>query len=79
MRGIQELANRLTTGMVVAALVIGAALITRIPTRVTLLGYPVLAMVLFLVAAAAAAGLLVNIQLSDLPERKRLRSHRRRE
>jgi predicted unusual protein kinase regulating ubiquinone biosynthesis (AarF/ABC1/UbiB family) len=73
MRGIQKLANRLTTGMVVAALVIGAALIMRIPTSVKLFGYPALAIVLFLVAASAAAGLLVSIQLSDLPQRKRLR------
>ena len=33
MRGVQKLANRLTTGMVVAALVIGAALIMRIDVR----------------------------------------------
>ncbi len=76
-KGIQKLANRLTTGMVVAALVVGAALIMRIPTRLTLLGYPALAIVLFLMAGLAGAGLLVSIQLSDLPQRKGRRRRRR--
>jgi len=74
MRGVQKLANRVTTGMVIASLVIGAALIMRIPTHTRLFGYPVIAIVLFLLAAASAAWLLVSIQLSDLPQRR----HRRR-
>jgi ubiquinone biosynthesis protein len=74
MRGVQKLANRVTTGMVIASLVIGAALIMRIPTRTRLFGYPAIAIVLFLLAAAAAAWLIVTIQLSDLPQRR----HRRR-
>jgi ubiquinone biosynthesis protein len=51
--------------------VIGAALIMRIPTRSRLFGYPLLAIVLFLVAAGAALLLLIRIQLSDLPQRRR--------
>jgi predicted unusual protein kinase regulating ubiquinone biosynthesis (AarF/ABC1/UbiB family) len=74
MRGVQKLANRVTTGMVIASLVIGAALIMRIPTHTRLFGYPAIAIVLFLLAAASAAWLLVTIQLSDLPQRR----HRRR-
>jgi hypothetical protein len=77
MRGVQKLANRVTTGVVIAALVVGAALIMRIPTRSRLFGYPALAIILFLMAAAAAGWLLVSIQLSDLPQRRRGR-HRRR-
>jgi hypothetical protein len=73
MRGIQKLANRLTTGLIVAALVIGAALIMRIPTDSRLFGYPSLAIVLFLIAAAAAVSVLVSIVLSDLPQRRRRR------
>ena len=73
MRGVQKLANRLTTGMVVAALVIGAALIMRIDARPKLFGYPALAIVLFALAAAAAAWLLVSIALSDLPQHHRRR------
>jgi predicted unusual protein kinase regulating ubiquinone biosynthesis (AarF/ABC1/UbiB family) len=71
MRGVQKLANRLTAGLVVASLVIGAALIMRIPTHSRLFGYPTLAIVLFLIATAAALVLLVRIQLSDLPQRRR--------
>lgn len=73
MRSVQKLANRVTSGVVIASLVIGAALIMRIPTRSRLFGYPTLAIVLFLMAAASAAWLLISIQLSDLPQRRRRR------
>jgi predicted unusual protein kinase regulating ubiquinone biosynthesis (AarF/ABC1/UbiB family) len=76
MRSVQKLANRLTAGLLVASLVIGAALIMRIPTTSTLLGYPTLAIVLFLAAAGAALVLLVTIQVTDLPQ-KRPRPSRR--
>jgi predicted unusual protein kinase regulating ubiquinone biosynthesis (AarF/ABC1/UbiB family) len=71
MRGVQKLANRLTTGMVVAALVIGAALIMPIDVRPKLFGYPAIAIVLFAIAAAAAGWLLVSIIISDLPQHHR--------
>jgi predicted unusual protein kinase regulating ubiquinone biosynthesis (AarF/ABC1/UbiB family) len=70
MRGVQKLANRLTTGMVVAALVVAAALIMRIDVEPKLFGYPALAIVLFSIAAAAAGWLLVSIAMSDLPQRR---------
>ncbi len=73
MRSAQKLANRLTAGIVVAAMVVGAALIMRIPTRTQLFGYPALAIVMFLLAAAAGIWLFVSIQLSDLPQRRRKR------
>ena len=71
MRGVQKLANRVTTGLVVASLIIGAALIMRIPTHTRLFGYPAVAIVLFMVAALSALVLLVAIQISDLPQRHR--------
>ncbi len=71
MRGVQKLANRLTAGLVIAALVVGAALMMRINTRSKLFGYPSLAIVCFLLAATAAAWLLMSIVLSDLPQRRR--------
>jgi ubiquinone biosynthesis protein len=73
MRGIQKLANRLTAGIVVAALVIVAALIVHVDARPKLFGYPALAIVLFILAAAAAGFLLVSIVLSDLPQQRRRR------
>jgi predicted unusual protein kinase regulating ubiquinone biosynthesis (AarF/ABC1/UbiB family) len=71
MRSFQKLANRITAGTILAALIIGAALIMRVDTDPKLFGYPALAIVLFLVAAAAALVLLGTILLSDLPQRKR--------
>jgi predicted unusual protein kinase regulating ubiquinone biosynthesis (AarF/ABC1/UbiB family) len=62
---LQRLATRLTMGIVIAALVLGAALMMQIPTRSRILGYPSIAMVLFLLAALAGAALLASILLSD--------------
>jgi predicted unusual protein kinase regulating ubiquinone biosynthesis (AarF/ABC1/UbiB family) len=70
-RGVQKLANRVAAAVVVAALVIGAALIMRIETHAELLGYPAVAIVLFLLAALGGVLLLVSILLSDLPQRRR--------
>lgn len=75
MRGVQKLANRVAAAVVVAALVIGAALIMRIETDAELLGYPAVAIVLFLLAALGGLLLLTSILLSDLPQRRR-RDHR---
>jgi predicted unusual protein kinase regulating ubiquinone biosynthesis (AarF/ABC1/UbiB family) len=40
LKGIQTVANRITVGLVVAALIIGSALIMRVPARFVILGYP---------------------------------------
>jgi membrane protein implicated in regulation of membrane protease activity len=71
MRGIQKLANRVTTGLVVAALIIGAAMVMRIETSAELFGYPTLAIVLFLVATLAGLWLVGSSLLNDLPQRRR--------
>jgi predicted unusual protein kinase regulating ubiquinone biosynthesis (AarF/ABC1/UbiB family) len=65
MRSAQKVANRVTAGLLVASMVIGAALIMRIQTHAKLFGYPALAIVLFLLAAAAAMWLFVAIQRHD--------------
>jgi predicted unusual protein kinase regulating ubiquinone biosynthesis (AarF/ABC1/UbiB family) len=62
---LQRLATRLTMGIVIAALVLGAALMMQIPTRSRILGYPSVAIVVFGLAALAAAALLGSILLSD--------------
>jgi predicted unusual protein kinase regulating ubiquinone biosynthesis (AarF/ABC1/UbiB family) len=77
MRGIQKLANRIAAAVVVASLVIGAALIMRIDTSAQLFGYPALAIVLFLAAAAFGLWLLISIQMSDLPQRRPRRRGRK--
>jgi hypothetical protein len=73
MRGIQKLANRLTTGLVIAALIVGAAMLMRIDTKSKLFGYPSLAIVCFLVAALAGVWLVASSVLHDLPQRRRRR------
>jgi len=65
MRGFQKLANRLTMGLVLAALIIGASMLVRVETASKLFGYPTLAILSFLGAAACAAALLLSIVRSD--------------
>jgi len=62
---LQRLANRLTMGIVLAALVVGAALMMQVPTRTRILGYPAIAMVFFLLAALGGAALVVSIIRND--------------
>jgi predicted unusual protein kinase regulating ubiquinone biosynthesis (AarF/ABC1/UbiB family) len=59
--GVTTLANRLTTGLVIAALIVGAAMLMRVPTKTTLFGYPALAIVCFVMAAAFGVILLASI------------------
>ena len=73
LRGLQKLANRVTAGLVVAALVIGAALLMRVDTTSKLFGYPSIAIVCFLLAAGCAFGLLVNIFLADRHVKRRVK------
>src|SRR3954447_1822901 len=73
MRGIQKLANRVTTGLVIAALIIGAAMLMRIDTESKLFGYPSVAIVCFFLAALAGVWLILSSVLHDLPQRRRRR------
>ncbi len=63
--GLQKVANRITLGLVVAALIVGAALLMRIETSFRIFGYPGLAMIFFLLAAAAGLVLVVSILFYD--------------
>jgi ubiquinone biosynthesis protein len=65
MEGLQKIANRVTTGLILAALIVGASLMMRIETSWTLLGYPGLAILCFLAAAAGGFYLVINIFLTD--------------
>ncbi|MGZ4599528.1 MAG: ABC1 kinase family protein [Oryzihumus sp.] len=62
---MQRLANRVTAGVIVAAMVVGAALMMLVPTRSRILGYPSIAMICFSLAAIAAAVLLTLILVTD--------------
>lgn len=69
MEGFQKVANRIATGLVLAALIIGAALLMQVDTNFTIFGYPGLAIVLFLGAAAGGFWFLMNVLWSDHKER----------
>jgi predicted unusual protein kinase regulating ubiquinone biosynthesis (AarF/ABC1/UbiB family) len=68
--GFQKVANRITTGLIIAALIVGAALLMRVETTFRIWGYPGLAILLFLGAAGAGVVLLINILFHDEPEQK---------
>jgi predicted unusual protein kinase regulating ubiquinone biosynthesis (AarF/ABC1/UbiB family) len=65
LRGIHRLANRLASAVILAALVIGAAMMMRIDTPARLFGYPAVAIVCFLLAAGGGFGLLATILWTD--------------
>jgi predicted unusual protein kinase regulating ubiquinone biosynthesis (AarF/ABC1/UbiB family) len=65
MDGFQKIANRITLGLVLAALIVGAALMMRVETTFKILGYPGLAIIFFLVAAGGAILLAYNILFHD--------------
>lgn len=71
LEGLQKVANRITLGLVVASLIVGAALLMRVETSFRIWGYPGLAMILFLLAAAAGAMLVFSILFYDEKRRKR--------
>jgi predicted unusual protein kinase regulating ubiquinone biosynthesis (AarF/ABC1/UbiB family) len=73
LQGLHRMANRVAVGLVLAALIIGAALLSRVPTDVRIGGYPAVAFVLFLMAALGGAWLVVTIALSDRRIRRRRR------
>jgi predicted unusual protein kinase regulating ubiquinone biosynthesis (AarF/ABC1/UbiB family) len=76
MRGFQKLANRLTMGLVVAALIIGAAMLVQVETTSKLFGYPTLAILCFLGAAACGMALLFSILRSDRKVNQQTRDKR---
>lgn len=69
MSGMQKVANRIASGVVLAALIIGAAMMMRVETSFRILGYPGVAMLLFLAAVVGGVLLLVDIRRNDQPPR----------
>ena len=63
--GFQKIANRITVGLIIAALIVGAALLMRVETSFRIWGYPGLAIIFFICAAGAGIVLLLNILFYD--------------
>ncbi len=61
----QKVANRISLGLVLAALIIGASLLMRVQTQFTIFGYPGLGIICFLAAATAGFVLIAHIGLYD--------------
>jgi ubiquinone biosynthesis protein len=65
MTGLQKIANRLTVGLVLAAIIIGAALMMHVRTDLLLLGYPAIAIIFFLLAGIGGLWLAFAILFHD--------------
>jgi predicted unusual protein kinase regulating ubiquinone biosynthesis (AarF/ABC1/UbiB family) len=63
--GFQKVANRIATGLVVAALIVGAAMLMDVDTEFRIFGYPGLAMLLFAGAVGTGIWLLYDILAHD--------------
>jgi len=70
MEGLQKIANRITLGLVISALIVGAALMTHVQTSFRIFGYPGIPLLFFLAAAGSALALVWNIVLRDLQIRR---------
>ena len=63
--GFQKIANRITAGVLLGSLILGASLLMRIETSYTIFGYPALAILCFLLAAGGSFWLLFSIFFQD--------------
>jgi ubiquinone biosynthesis protein len=64
-QGLQKVANRITTGLILAAFIVGSSMLARVETSFRILGYPGLAMIFFLFAFIGAAFLMIQIYWKD--------------
>lgn len=71
LRGLHRMANRVATGVVLAALIIGAALLSNVRTSARIAGYPAIAFVCFLIAAIGGGYLVLSIVIGDHKLRNR--------
>ena len=62
---MQRLANRVASALVIAAVVVGAALMMQVPTKARILGYPSVAVICFMLAALGGTALISSILLAD--------------
>lgn len=69
--GLQKVANRITLGLILAALIVGAALMMRVETSFKIFGYPGLPTIFFLLAAVAGLALAASIVFTDEKPKKR--------
>jgi predicted unusual protein kinase regulating ubiquinone biosynthesis (AarF/ABC1/UbiB family) len=73
LRGLEKMATRLTVGLVLAAMIVGAALAMRVETDVELLGAPAVAVVFFVLASVGGLVLLGHVLVTDRRDRAKRR------
>jgi hypothetical protein len=69
MNNLQKIANRITIGLILASLIIGAALMMQVRTEFRIFGYPGLAIIFFVMAAVGGFALVLNILKDRLPKK----------
>jgi ubiquinone biosynthesis protein len=65
MEGFQKIANRITTGIILASLIMGASLLMQVQTSFRIFGYSGLGMICFLAAAVGGFWLVMSIFVQD--------------
>jgi len=63
--GFQKIANRITLGLLMAALIVSAAMLMQVSTSFRILGYPGIAIIFFCLAAVGGVGLMLQIMRDD--------------
>lgn len=63
--GFQKVANRITLGLIIAATIVGAAMLMSVPSSFTIFGYPGLAIIFFMLAAVGGLALSYHILFKD--------------
>jgi ubiquinone biosynthesis protein len=69
--GIHKIANRIAVGAIIAALLVSSSLMMRVDTGHKILGYPALAMIGYVIAAAAAVYVVASILMRDRKDQER--------
>jgi ubiquinone biosynthesis protein len=77
LKGIYKIANRITVGLIVAALLVASSLMMGVQTRFHLFGYPAIAVVGYLAAASIALYLAISIILSDRHDQQKVKESKK--
>ena len=73
LNGFQKIANRITTGLILAALIVGASLLMQVQTSFEIFGYPGFAILCFIAAASGGAWLVLSILAQDHRDKRKSR------
>jgi hypothetical protein len=71
LNGFEKIANRVTTGIILAAMIVGAALMMRINSSFQIFGYPGIAMLCFLIALGGSGWLVLGILWKDYKDKRK--------